>query len=101
MIKQEIHVESTSNVDFKKNKYYWKMKKYTIQKQEIHDTGWQKLCEGTKGLCQKVWSQTKILSPKIRYFVAIVRFVAIYTILKTLGKKLLFSTAGALVVVTV
>ena len=23
-------------------------------------TGWQKLCEGTKGLFQKIWTQTKI-----------------------------------------
>ena len=38
--------------------------------------GWQKLCEGTKGLHQKVW--TKILSPNIRYIVAILRFVALY-----------------------
>ena len=33
--------------------------------------GWQKLCEGTKGLRRKVWTQTKILSPNICYFVAI------------------------------
>ena len=26
---------------------------------------WQKLCEGTKGLRQKVWTWTKILSPNI------------------------------------
>ena len=32
--------------------------------------GWQKLCEGLKGLRRKVWTQTKILSPNIRYFVA-------------------------------
>ena len=34
--------------------------------------------ESAKGLCLKVWTQTKILSPNIRYFVAILRFVAIY-----------------------
>ena len=28
-------------------------------------TGWQKLCEGTKGPRRKVWIQTKISSPKI------------------------------------
>ena len=33
--------------------------------------GWQKLREATKGLRQKVWTRTKILSPNIRYFVAI------------------------------
>ena len=32
--------------------------------------GWQKLCGGTGGPCQKVWTRTKILSPNIRYFVA-------------------------------
>ena len=29
-------------------------------------SGWQKLCEGTKGLRRKVWSRTRILSPNIR-----------------------------------
>ena len=43
--------------------------------------GWQKLCEGTKGLRRKVWTQTKKFSTNIRYFVTILRFVAIYTIL--------------------
>ena len=38
---------------------------------------WQKLCEGTKGLRRKVLIWTKILSPNIRYSVAILRFVAI------------------------
>ena len=37
-------------------------------------SGWQKLCEGTR---RKVWTRTKNLSPKIRYFVAILRLVAI------------------------
>ena len=40
--------------------------------------GWQKLCEGMKGLRRKVWTQTKILSPKIRYIVAILYIVATY-----------------------
>ena len=43
---------------------------------------WQKLCEGTKGLRWKVWSRTKILSSNIRYFVAILKFVAIYAFYK-------------------
>ena len=41
-------------------------------------SGWQKLCEGAEGLRRKVWTRTKILSLNIRYFVAILRFVAIY-----------------------
>ena len=34
-------------------------------------SGWQKLREGTRGLPRKVWTRTNILSPNIRYFVAI------------------------------
>ena len=49
-----------------------------------NDTGWQKLCEGTKGLCRKVLTRTKILSPNTRYFVAILRFVAINAFYKAL-----------------
>ena len=41
---------------------------------------WQKLCEGTKGVRQKVWPRTKILNPNIRYIVAILWFVAIYAL---------------------
>ena len=48
---------------------------------EIH-ARWQKLREGTKGLRRKVWTRKKILSPHIRYFVAILRFVAIYALLE-------------------
>ena len=51
------------------------------------------LCEGTKGLRRKIWTQTKLLSPNIRYFVAILRFVAIYTLFwKSLGKNVLSKT---------
>ena len=50
-------------------------------------TGWQKLCEGTKGLRRKVWTWRKILSPIIRYFVAILRFVAIYALFGNLRAK--------------
>ena len=32
--------------------------------------GWQKLCGGTKGPRQKIWTRAKIFSPNIRYFVA-------------------------------
>ena len=49
--------------------------------------GRQNLCEGTKGLRWKVWTQTKILSPNIRYFVAILRFVAIYALFGDLWAK--------------
>ena len=44
--------------------------------------GWQKLCERASGARRKVWTRTKILIPNIRYFVAILRFVAIYTFYK-------------------
>ena len=52
-----------------------------------HLPGWQKLCKGTKGLRRKIWTQTKILSPKIRYFVAIIRFVEIYALFGNLWAK--------------
>ena len=53
----------------------------------LFGAGWHKLCEGTMGLCRKLWTWTKILSPNIRYFVAILRFVAIYALF---GKKVRF-----------
>ena len=49
--------------------------------------GWQKLCEGTQGLRRKVWTGTKILSPNIRYFVGMLRFVVIYTLFGNLWAK--------------
>ena len=49
--------------------------------------GWQKLCEGRKGLHQKVWTGTKILSPNIRYIVALLWFVAIYALFGRLWAK--------------
>ena len=36
----------------------------------FEDPGWQKMCEGTKGLRRKIWSWTKMLCPNICYFVA-------------------------------
>ena len=45
-------------------------------------SGWQKLRERASGARRKVWTRTKILSPNIRYFVAILRFVAIYAFYK-------------------
>ena len=38
------------------------------QTMNILETGWQKLREGAKGIRQKVWTLTAILSPNIRYF---------------------------------
>ena len=52
---------------------------------------WQKLCEGRKGLRQKVLSWTKILSPNIS-FVTILRFVGIHTFWKSLDKKCFFGS---------
>ena len=43
------------------------------------------MCEGTKGLCRNVWTWGKILSTNIRYFAAILRFVAIYALFGILG----------------
>ena len=45
------------------------------------------MCEGTKGLRRKFWTQTKILIPNIRYFVVILRSVAIYAVLEDFGQK--------------
>ena len=42
------------------------------------EPGWQELCKGTKGLRRKVCTRAKISSPNIRYFVAILRIIAIY-----------------------
>ena len=47
---------------------------YKNSSNSISDAGWQKLCKGMKGLRQKVWTWTKILSSNIRSFVAILRF---------------------------
>ena len=49
---------------------------------EYIEAGWQKLRERASGARRKVWTRTKILSPNIRYFVAILRFVAIYAFYK-------------------
>ena len=49
--------------------------------------------EGLKvlGFHRKVWTRTKSFSPNIRYFVAILRFVAIYALFGNLwAKKVLF-----------
>ena len=50
-------------------------------------SGWQKFRKAAKGLRRKVWTQTKILSPNIRYFVAILRFVVIYALTRRLWQK--------------
>ena len=49
--------------------------------------GWQKLRDGAKGLRRKVLTQRKILSPFIHYFVAVLRFVAIYALFGYLRPK--------------
>ena len=54
------------------------------------EPGWQELCEGTKGLRRKVWTRTEISSPNIRYFVAILRFIAIYALCGNLWAKKCF-----------
>ena len=51
---------------------------------------WKKLCEGKKGLRRKVWTQGKILGPNLRYFIAILRFVAFYALLGNLWAKKCF-----------
>ena len=53
-------------------------------------SGLQKLREGAKGPRRKVWTQTKILSSNIRYFVAILRFVAIYALFGRLCQTVFF-----------
>ena len=52
--------------------------------------GWQKFREGVKGLHRRVWTWTKTLSPNMRYFVVISRFVAINTLLGRLWAKSAF-----------
>ena len=53
-------------------------------------TGWQKFCEGTKGLRRNVRTRTKILDPNICYFVTILRSRFTH-FLKSFGqKKMLF-----------
>ena len=42
--------------------------------------GQQKLHGRADSICRKVWTSTSILCPNIRYFVAILIFVAIYAI---------------------
>ena len=44
-----------------------------------------------KGLRRKVWTRTKNLSPNIRYFVALLRFVAIYVLFRTRKKCFFWS----------
>ena len=56
----------------------------------IYKKGFQKLCEGTKGLRRKVWTWTEILRTNIRYIVAILTFVTIYTLFGNLWAKKCF-----------
>ena len=43
--------------------------------------------EAAKGLRRKVWTRTEILSLNIRYFVALLRFAAIYALFERLWAK--------------
>ena len=61
-------LQRVKDVLLRKNAFFWILSK----------SGWQKLREGTRGFRRKVSTRTKILSPYIRYFVAKLRFVAIY-----------------------
>ena len=56
----------------------------TCWRKDLLDSGWQKLRERASGARRKVLTQTKILSPNTRYFVAILRFVAINAFYKAL-----------------
>ena len=47
-------------------------------------SGWQKLCESTKGLHQKVGNYTKVLSTIIRYIVVKMRIATIYALFGSL-----------------
>ena len=49
------------------------------------NAGWEKLHENAKGLHRLVWTGTKILKPNIRYFVPMLRFVAIYALYQAFG----------------
>ena len=56
--------------------------KHSVQNHKICiNAGWQKLHGSTGGTRQKFWTQTKISSPNIRYF------VAIYALFGDLGQK--------------
>ena len=74
-MKSNIGQSSDEKLNVKGKRWTW----VENLRREIHlKPRWQKLCEGTKGLRRKVWNQTKILSPNILYFFAILRFVAIH-----------------------
>ena len=51
----------------------------------LPETGWQKLGDRVKGLHRKVWTRTNIV-----YFVAILKFVAIYALFARLLAKQVF-----------
>ena len=64
---------------------YWE---YAMYSQYM--AAWQKLCEGTKGLRQKVWTRRKISNSNICYIcyiVTILWFVAIYALFGRLWTK--------------
>ena len=52
------------------NSAWWFFRSSMLAGQDMYGSGWQKLHGSTGGTRRKVWTQTKILSPNIRYFVA-------------------------------
>ena len=73
--------------------HQWQRHRQIQRQRHWLNAGWQKLCEGTKGLYRKVWTWTKVLSTNIRYFVAKLRFVAIFALFWRFGaNKSFFGT---------
>ena len=64
------------------------------QKFRMNVPGWQKLCEGTKGLRRKVWTRMNISRPSIRYFVPISDLSWFWCFLEDLGAKKFFGTTA-------
>ena len=54
---------------------------------KAYEIGWKKMHQHANGVCRKTWTRTIILSPNICYFVAILRFVAIYALCGILCRK--------------
>ena len=83
---QNYHDQNLPNAKFSK----WSAKKL-LSRINALSSRMRDLCEGTKGLHRKVWTWAKISSTNIRYFVAILRFVANYAFFGRLwAKKVLF-----------